>query len=84
MSAAREPVAPLAAAEPLPIGASRRALRLFLRNPSALFGTVVLVFATLVALAAPLLYPEDPLSMVARPFLWPGARYSTPWPPAND
>jgi peptide/nickel transport system permease protein len=73
MSAAGEPVAPPApAAEALPVGASRRALRLFLRNPSALFGTVVLILVTVIALAAPLLYPEDPLSMVARPFLWPG------------
>jgi peptide/nickel transport system permease protein len=72
MSAAGEPLAPLSLPQELPVGASRRALRLFLRNPSALFGTLVLVVVTLVALAAPLLYPEDPLSMVARPFLWPG------------
>lgn len=52
--------------------AARRSLRLFLRNPSAVAGTVFLILVMLVALSAPLLYPEDPLSMVARPFLWPG------------
>ncbi|TCP88181.1 peptide/nickel transport system permease protein [Rhizobium sp. PP-CC-2G-626] len=50
----------------------RRALTVFLTNPNALFGAGFLAFVILVALAAPLLYPEDPLSMVARPFLWPG------------
>ncbi|NHT75577.1 peptide/nickel transport system permease protein [Rhizobium sp. PP-F2F-G38] len=50
----------------------RRALTVFLTNPNALFGAGFLAFVILVALAAPILYPEDPLSMVARPFLWPG------------
>jgi peptide/nickel transport system permease protein len=30
------------------------------------------------ALAAPTIYPEDPLSMVARPFLWPGQNPAYP------
>jgi peptide/nickel transport system permease protein len=67
-----EPVAPLVPPQEPPSSASRRALRLFLRNPSALVGTVFLILVTVIALAAPWLYPEDPLSMVARPFLWPG------------
>ena len=67
-----EPVAPLVPPQEPPSIASRRALRLFLSNPSALVGTVFLILVTVIALAAPWLYPEDPLSMVARPFLWPG------------
>ncbi|MBM3532031.1 MAG: ABC transporter permease [Alphaproteobacteria bacterium] len=51
---------------------SGRALRAFLRNPAAMLASGFLVFVTAVAFAAPLIYPEDPLSMVARPFLWPG------------
>ena len=49
-----------------------RALRAFLRNPAAMLASGFLVFVTVIAFAAPLIYPEDPLSMVARPFLWPG------------
>lgn len=49
-----------------------RAVRAFFRNPAAVATTAFLAFVTIIALAAPLIYPEDPLSMVARPFLWPG------------
>ncbi|KAB1083890.1 ABC transporter permease [Neorhizobium galegae] len=56
----------------------RRALKVFLSNPNALFGTGFLVFVILVALAAPILYPDDPLSMVGRPFLWPGQNSAYP------
>ncbi len=52
--------------------AAARALGTFLRNPAAVVGLAVLVAALAMALAAPWLYPEDPLSMVARPYLWPG------------
>jgi peptide/nickel transport system permease protein len=52
--------------------AAARALRSFLRNPAAVVGLAVLAAALAMALAAPWLYPEDPLSMVARPYLWPG------------
>lgn len=55
-----------------PSDASWRALRAFFRNPAAIVATAFLVYVTIVAIAAPLIYPEDPLSMVARPFLWPG------------
>jgi len=51
---------------------SRRVLRVFLRNPTAIVGAAFLAAVGALALAAPWLYPEDPLSMVARPFLWPG------------
>ena len=50
----------------------RRALKVFLANPNALFGTAFLAFVIAVALLAPVLYPDDPLSMVGKPFLWPG------------
>jgi len=51
---------------------TRRALRVFLRNPTAMVGCVFLLAVALLALLAPWLYPGDPLDMVAQPFLWPG------------
>ncbi|PLU63142.1 ABC transporter permease, partial [Sinorhizobium medicae] len=48
------------------------ALKVFLANPNALFGTAFLALVIAVALLAPVLYPDDPLSMVGKPFLWPG------------
>ncbi|WP_037088139.1 ABC transporter permease [Neorhizobium vignae] len=56
----------------------RRALKVFLSNPNALFGTAFLCFVIIVALIAPILYPDDPLSMVGRPFLWPGQNSAFP------
>lgn len=50
----------------------RREVRIFLTNPNAIVGLVFLLTVIIVALAAPYLYPGDPLEMVARPFLWPG------------
>jgi peptide/nickel transport system permease protein len=55
-----------------PVSSTRRALRVFLRNPTAVAALVFLLVVAAIALCAPLIYPEDPLSMVARPFLWPG------------
>ena len=49
-----------------------RALKALVRNPNALFGLTFLVLVAVAAVVAPVLYPDDPLSMVARPFLWPG------------
>jgi len=46
--------------------------RLFLRNRAALCGAVALALIALLALAAPWLFPGDPLDMVAEPLLWPG------------
>ncbi len=48
------------------------ALRAFLRNPSAMAGVLLLLGMLGLALAAPLLYPGDPLDMVTTPLLWPG------------
>ncbi|CAH1673900.1 ABC transporter permease [Chelatococcus asaccharovorans] len=56
----------------------RRALKVFLSNPNALFGAGFLVFAILIALIAPVIYPGDPLSMVGPPFLWPGQNPAFP------
>jgi peptide/nickel transport system permease protein len=57
---------------------NQRALRVFLRNPAGLAALLFLALVTTLALAAPYLYPEDPLSMVARPFLWPGQNAEFP------
>jgi peptide/nickel transport system permease protein len=54
-----------------PVG-RHRALRAFLANPTAVLGLAVLNAVLAAALAAPLLFPDDPLAMVARPLLWPG------------
>ncbi|RYG94261.1 MAG: ABC transporter permease [Alphaproteobacteria bacterium] len=54
------------------VPAGRRELLAFLRNPNALFGLVFLSLMVVVALVAPILFPGDPLSMVGKPFLWPG------------
>jgi peptide/nickel transport system permease protein len=60
------------AIEPVRHGASP-AWRLFLRNPTAMAGALVLLLIAALALAAPWLFPGDPLDMVAQPLLWPGA-----------
>ena len=44
----------------------------FCRNRSAVVGLLLLVGVALMAISAPLLFPEDPWDMVAAPFLWPG------------
>ena len=56
----------------------RRVLKVFLSNPNALLGTAFMAFVILIALIAPVLYPGDPLSMVGRPFLWPGQNPAFP------
>ena len=48
-----------------------RSLHLFLRNPTGLAGLSTLAVVILAALLAPVLFPDDPLDMVTRPFLWP-------------
>lgn len=55
-----------------------RWLRLFLRNPTALTGAVILIAVVAMALVSPVLYPGDPLRMAAQPFLWPGADAAYP------
>jgi peptide/nickel transport system permease protein len=72
--AARRPEAPTAkaAVDVRPLSSRHAARRGFLRNPAAMAGVVLLVFMLVLALVAPLLYPGDPLDMVAPPLLWPG------------
>lgn len=48
------------------------ALQVFLRNAAAVGGVAFLLFVLALALAAPWLFPGDPLDMVATPLLWPG------------
>ncbi|MBS7781224.1 ABC transporter permease [Acidovorax sp. CCYZU-2555] len=48
------------------------ALQVFVRNAAAVGGVVFLLFVLVMALAAPWLFPGDPLDMVATPLLWPG------------
>ncbi len=72
-----EPAAPAvkavrAAVDAKPVSSRHAALRAFLRNPAAVAGVVLLVCMLILALLAPLLYPGDPLDMVAPPLLWPG------------
>jgi peptide/nickel transport system permease protein len=55
-----------------------RALRTFLQGPTALAGSAILVAIIVAATLAPVLYPGDPLSMVARPLLWPGQNSAFP------
>lgn len=56
----------------------RRELKIFLTNPNAVVGVIILAVITIAALAAPLIFPGDPLEMVSRPFLWPGANAAYP------
>jgi len=51
---------------------ANQAWRLYVRNPAAMTGSLLLLLIVLMALAAPWLYPGDPLDMVAQPLLWPG------------
>lgn len=49
-----------------------------LRSPSAVIGLVILLAVTVIALAAPLLYPAGPWAMVGRPMQWPGQASGLP------
>lgn len=53
-------------------------LRRFARNRTAFAGLFILVLVLVVALVAPIVYPDDPWDMVAAPFLWPGTDPSYP------
>ena len=48
-----------------------RFLRLYLRNPGALIGLVLLVVVLFLAGSADLFFPGDPLSLAGRPLSWP-------------
>ncbi|PLY36805.1 ABC transporter permease [Pectobacterium carotovorum] len=53
-------------------------VRAFIRNPAGMAGLLLLITVFLMAAFAPLLYPGDPLDMVAQPFLWPGEKPDFP------
>ncbi len=74
----RAPDARLAATAIVAPPGGRRNLKVFLRNPNAIFGLVILILMTLAALLAPVLFPADPMAMVGAPFLWPGADAAHP------
>ena len=55
-----------------------RAARALLRTPAGAISLAFLLAVAAMAAAAPWLYPDDPLAMVARPFLWPGMNAAYP------
>ena len=48
-----------------------RFLRLYARSPAAVIGLVLLAIVLAMALAAPILFPRDPLGLAGRPLTWP-------------
>ncbi len=65
-------------AVPAPRPRRWRVLRAFLRNPAGVVSLAFLILVVALALGAPHLYPDDPMEMVARPFLWPGQNPAFP------
>ena len=55
-----------------PFGALTPHVRHFLRNPAGVAGLILLLLMILMAIFAALLFPGDPLDMVAQPLLRPG------------
>ncbi|MEC5343337.1 ABC transporter permease [Brenneria populi] len=47
-------------------------MRRWLLQPSALIGLAVLALVVVAAGLAPWFFPDDPMNMVAEPYLWPG------------
>jgi peptide/nickel transport system permease protein len=67
---------------PVPAESARRqtdAWRRLTRHPLAVGGLVILAVVALLGLTAPLLFPGDPLAIVADPFIWPGASLAHPF-----
>lgn len=56
----------------------REFLRRFVRNKAAVAGILILLAVVVMALLAPLLYPDSPWDMVTEPFLAPGADRTHP------
>ena len=65
-------------AVPAPRPRRWRVLRAFLPNPAGVVSLAFLILVVALALGAPHLYPDDPMEMVARPFLWPGQNPAFP------
>ncbi len=68
----------VSALPPPPVFVQAGAIQAFLRNGAGVAALLYLAFLVGISLAAPLLYPDDPLAMVARPFLWPGQNLDHP------
>lgn len=51
----------------------RRAVLAYLRNPAAVLGAALVLAVLGMGLAAPFLFPNDPLGLAGRPLQWPGA-----------
>ena len=78
LNPARKP-APGQADDAPGLAARASAWRAFLRNPSALAGMLLLAAVALSALFAGVLFPGDPLDMVAQPLLGPGRTPPSSW-----
>ena len=48
-------------------------MKRYLRNPAAVLGALLVLTVLGMGLAAPLLFPADPLGLAGRPLQWPGA-----------
>lgn len=71
--------AELATTERRPAPRRRDSLVLrLLRQPSAAVGLVLFALIVAMATSASVVFPEDPLDMVAQPFLWPGEEPAFP------
>ena len=66
------PAAPLADVGSRAPPRKGRRWRAFLRNPTFVAGVAILGVFVLLAIFADLLFPDDPMDMVAPPLLWPG------------
>jgi peptide/nickel transport system permease protein len=60
------------------MGATRRSSPAWLRDPFLWLAAIILTTVTILALAADLIYPGDPLDMVAPPLVWPGQDLAYP------
>jgi len=70
-------LSPVAAAPAVrPPGQAREALRVFLRNRTAVFGLLLLLLILAVTLAGPWLMPGDPFEIAAAPMEPPGSEYA--------
>jgi peptide/nickel transport system permease protein len=67
-----------AGAAVMAMGAKPRSSPAWLRDPFLWLAAILLTAVTILALAADLIYPGDPLDMVAPPLVWPGQDLAYP------
>ncbi|MFG1420541.1 ABC transporter permease [Roseixanthobacter liquoris] len=70
--------AEIARTQPRPRRRQDSLLLRLMRQPSAALGLALLALILGMAASAILAFPDDPLDMVAQPFLWPGAEAAYP------